>query len=140
SPSDLRSAVTRVLAVAAPAEPGSLDANPSTTALSDPTGADRRDAWVSLRHVRDRRRPGAGALLDATATDVTVLRGSRDGRPDDPACFAALARVCGFPAVVVAQRRRGDGTPAVMNPAGYRKARRTMALAAELRLPLVTIV
>src|SRR6185312_4769095 len=28
----------------------------------------------------------------------------------------------------------------VMNPSGYRKARRAMALAAELRLPLVTIV
>ena len=27
-----------------------------------------------------------------------------------------------------------------MNPSGYRKARRAMALAAELRLPLVTIV
>ena len=74
------------------------------------------------------------------AEDVTVLRGARDGHPDDPACFAALARLAGLPVVVVAQRRRGDGTPAVMNPAGYRKARRAMALAAELRLPLVTIV
>ena len=90
--------------------------------------------------MRDRRRPGAGALLDAVATDVTVLRGARDGHPDDPACFTALARVAGFPAVVVAQRRRGDGAPAAMNPSGYRKARRAMALAAELRLPLVTVV
>jgi acyl-CoA carboxylase subunit beta len=48
--------------------------------------------------------------------------------------------VAGFPAVVVAQRRRGDGAPAVMNASGYRKARRAMALAAELRLPLVTVV
>jgi acyl-CoA carboxylase subunit beta len=90
--------------------------------------------------VRNRRRPGAGALLDAVATDVTALRGARDGRPDDPACFAALAQLSGRPAVVIAQRRRGDGAPAVMNPSGYRKARRAMALAAELRLPLVTIV
>jgi acetyl-CoA carboxylase carboxyl transferase subunit beta len=103
-------------------------------------GAEHHDAWVSLGHARDRRRPGAGAVLDALATDVTVLRGSRDGRPDDPACFAALARLVGVSVVVVAQRRRGDGAPAVMNPAGYRKARRSMALAAELRLPLVTIV
>lgn len=139
-PSAVRAAVARVLAVAAPA--GSPP--PPPDAPADPPDmlgvAERRDAWASLQHVRDRRRPGAGALLDALATDVTVLRGARDGRPDDPACCAALARVAGFPAVVVAQRRRGDGTPAVMNPSGYRKARRAMALAAELRLPLVTIV
>jgi acetyl-CoA carboxylase carboxyl transferase beta subunit len=121
-------------------DPAPLDAHPSPLAPTAPAGADRRDAWASIQHVRDRRRPGAGALLDAIATDVTVLRGARDGHPDDPACFTALARVTGFPAVVIAQRRRGDGTPAVMNPSGYRKARRVMALAAELRLPLVTVV
>src|SRR5262245_63295064 len=38
------------------------------------------------------------------------------------------------------QRRAPDGTPGAMNAAGYRMARRAMALAAELRLPLVTIV
>lgn len=129
---------------AAPADPAP-DAQPGQPAepglvVREPAGADRRDAWASLRHVRDRRRPGAGAVLDALASDVTVLRGSRDGRPDDPACFAALARVSGRSAVLVAQRRRGDGTPAVMGPAGYRKARRAMALAGELALPLVTLV
>jgi acetyl-CoA carboxylase carboxyl transferase beta subunit len=123
---------------AAHADPPPLDAHPPTPA--DPGGAAHRDAWASLQHVRDRRRPGAGALLDAVAEEVTILRGARDGHPDDPACFAALAHVAGFPAVVIAQRRRGDGTPAVMNPSGFRKARRAMALAAELRLPLVTIV
>ena len=165
-PDSLRSCVAAVLAVAvgnegegtgaparsvpadppsAPAGAGSadslpLDAEPAASAPNADAGTERRDAWASLQHVRDRRRPGAGAVLDALAEDVTVLRGARDGHPDDPACFAALARVVGFPVVVVAQRRRGDGTPAVMNPAGYRKARRAMALAAELRLPLVTIV
>jgi len=160
--SELRSRVAAVLAVAVGSEGGgapsptrsartpdelraaagplSLDAQPATPAPLSDARAERRDAWASLQHVRDRRRPGAGAVLDALAEDVTVLRGARDGHPDDPACFAALARVAGFPAVVVAQRRRGDGTPAVMNPAGYRKARRAMALAAELHLPLVTIV
>lgn len=123
-----------------PARRAPLDARAARPEPAERDGAARRDAWASLGHVRDRRRPGAGAVLDALATDVTVLRGSRDGRPDDPACFAALARMCGVPAVVVAQRRRGDGAPAVMNPAGYRKARRAMALAAELALPLVAIV
>ncbi|HXE43633.1 MAG TPA: carboxyl transferase domain-containing protein [Conexibacter sp.] len=125
---------------AAPADPPPLDAHPCAPRSASPAGTERRDAWASLQHVRDRRRPGAGVVLDAVAADVTVLRGARDGYPDDPACFAALAHVTGVPAVVVAQRRRGDGAPAVMNASGYRKARRAMALAAELRLPVVTIV
>jgi acetyl-CoA carboxylase carboxyl transferase beta subunit len=136
----LPTAPVPALGSANPADPAPLDAHQSTLAPADSASADRRDAWASLQHGRDRRRPGAGALLDACATDVTVLRGARDGHPDDPACFCALARVAGLPAVVVAQRRRGDGTPAMMNPSGYRKARRAMALAAELGLPLVTIV
>lgn len=123
-----------------PASGASLDADLPASEPAGHGGVERRDAWASLQHVRDRGRPGAGAVLDALAADVTVLRGARDGHPDDPACFAALARVCGFSVVVVAQRRRGDGTPAVMNATGYRKARRAMALAAELRLPLMTIV
>jgi acetyl-CoA carboxylase carboxyl transferase subunit beta len=150
APADsLRAAVVRVLAVTAwRSAPVSSESGTSAVG-NEGEGADasarlapaeHRDAWASLQHVRDRRRPGAGAVLDALSEDVTVLRGGRDGHPDDPACFAALARLAGFPAVVVAQRRRGDGTPAVMNPAGYRKARRAMALAAELQLPLVTIV
>jgi acyl-CoA carboxylase subunit beta len=162
APEGLRSCVARVLAVAvdneregarararsAPMSAGPsahagsppVDAQPRPPSPADPVGAARHDAWASLQHVRDRRRPGADALLDAIAADVTILRGARDGRPDDAACLAALARLAGFPAVVLAQRRRGDGTPAAMNASGYRKARRTMALAAELRLPLVTIV
>jgi acyl-CoA carboxylase subunit beta len=129
-----------VLAVATAAS-ATDDARAAAPVVSTPVAAPAaRDAWTSLQHVRDRRRPGAGVVVDALAADVTPLHGARDGRPDDPACFAGLARLCGHPAVVVAQRRRGDGTPAVMNASGYRKARRAMALAAELRLPLVTIV
>jgi acyl-CoA carboxylase subunit beta len=148
-PEELREAVRRTLAVtaAAPTAGASASAAPPLSAAApaaDPllagAPAAPRDAWTSLRHVRDRRRPGARALLDALADEITVLRGARDGQPDDPACFAGFARAAGVPAVIVAQRRRGDGAPAVMNPSGYRKARRAMALAAELRLPLVTIV
>ena len=128
-------------AVAPPAftVPGlaSATAGPET-AVAAPTGP--RDAWASLQHARDPRRPGATDLLRALATDVTELRGDRAGHPDDPACLAALGRVCGERAVVVAQRRGRDGAPGAMNAAGYRKARRAMALAAELWVPLLTIV
>jgi acetyl-CoA carboxylase carboxyl transferase subunit beta len=124
----------------APATPQSEplgDAGAPPRATGEPAG---RDAWQSLLHARDRRRPGAAEVLAALAEDVTELRGDRTGRPDDPGCLAALARLSGRPAVVVAQRRAADGSPPALGPAGYRKARRAFALAAELQLPLVTIV
>jgi acyl-CoA carboxylase subunit beta len=125
-------------AAAAPGGRPTPPAGPAPAAAPAPAGP--RDAWTSLQHARDRRRPGAADLLAVLATDVTELRGDRAGHPDDPACLAALARVGGTPAVVVAQRRSPDGAPGAMNAAGFRKARRAMALAAELRLPLITIV
>jgi acetyl-CoA carboxylase carboxyl transferase subunit beta len=121
-------------APAAPAEPA-VSGDPATGATAGP-----RDAWASLQHARDPRRPGAQALLAAVACDVTELRGDRAGHPDDAACLVALARLCDHPVVLVAQRRGEDGTPTGMNAAGYRKARRAFALAGELRLPLVTLV
>jgi len=120
----------------APSAPASAPSSP--TASDEP--ATSRDAWTALGHARDPRRPDAAAVLAALASDVTELRGDRAGRPDDPGCLAALARICGRPAVVVAQRRGPDGRPPALGPAGYRKARRAFALAEELRLPLVTIV
>jgi acyl-CoA carboxylase subunit beta len=138
-PAALRAAVARVLASAcsAPAAPA------SGALVVDSEGEDAPspgDAWESLQLARHRSRPGAAELLASSAVDVVELRGARDGHPDDPACVAALARVAGVPAVVVGQRRSADGTPGAMSPAGYRKARRAMRLAAELRLPLVTVV
>jgi acyl-CoA carboxylase subunit beta len=143
APGELREHVRRVLAVTAPlgdaAPPAPAPAGEPPT-LPPLTAPQRRDAWISLAHARDASRPGADAVLAALAEDVTELHGDRTGQPDDSACLAALARIEEHSAVVVAQRREPDGTPRSMKPAGYRKARRAMALAAELRLPLVTIV
>lgn len=147
-PEALRTAVARVLTVTAPSPA------PAPTEECHPAVAERqlddtppeegpaggRDAWASLGFARDRRRPGASELLAACATDVTELRGDRAGHPDDPGCLLALARIGGRAVVVVAQRRRSDGAPPALGPAGFRKARRGMALAAELGLPLVTVV
>jgi acetyl-CoA carboxylase carboxyl transferase subunit beta len=156
-PQELRTAVERVLAVTTPADRATPAARPTPVPpdadLCHPVGAQRplddrgrgdgtagRDAWASLGHARDRRRPGARELLAAHATKLTELRGDRAGHPDDPGCLLALARFADHRAVVIAQRRRADGSPPALGPAGYRKARRGMALAAELGLPLVTIV
>lgn len=139
APAELRERVERVLSVASP---GELEAAVATEPPDDP-GAERleRDARASLGHVRDPARPEARELLAACATDVTELRGDHAGGGDDPSCLLALARLRGIPAVVVAQSRERDRHgPAKMGPSGYRKARRGMALANELGLPLVTVI
>jgi acetyl-CoA carboxylase carboxyl transferase subunit beta len=142
-PHELRRAVASVLAVTPPGR--DLCHSAVAHRQLDDKGPARaaggaRNAWESLRFARDRARPGVSELLAAHATDVTELRGDRAGHPDDPGCLLALARFAGRSVVVVGQRRRADGSPPALGPAGYRKARRGMALAAELRLPLVTVV
>lgn len=140
APADLRERVLRVLAVTttAPEPPRGR-----TTPLPDRQAATPvpDDAWASVLHARNPLRPSAAELLFAWATDITVLRGDGAGGGEDPTCLAALACLRGFPAVVVAQHRDRDGHgPSRMGPAGFRKARRAMALAEQLALPLVTIV
>jgi acyl-CoA carboxylase subunit beta len=114
---------------------------PSRTPRAQRGPRRRRDAWSSLLKARDPARPAARELLEAWATDLTPLCGDGVGGGDDPSCLAAVARLFGSPAVVVAQHRdaRAQG-PARMGPGGYRKARRAMLLAHDLDLPLLTIV
>lgn len=98
------------------------------------------DAWQSIRHSRAPTRLGASDLLAACAAEVTHMRGDGYGGGDDPACIAALGRLAGRPCVVVAQDRTGGPEGARLGPRGYRKAQRAMRIAAELGLPLVTVV
>lgn len=129
---DVRSRVARVLAVVAGEVGEPVDPRPPAPPAPPPSGT-----WESVRRSRAAGRPGAGDLLDACATEVTALRGDGCG-DDDPACYAALARVHGVPAVVVAQdRTAGEGR---LGPSGFRKARRAMGIAGELGIPLVTVI
>ncbi|MEV4925185.1 carboxyl transferase domain-containing protein [Streptomyces roseoverticillatus] len=108
-------------------------------------------AAESIRRSRDPERPGVRALLDAAATDVTPLSGTGAGERD-PGLLLALAHVGGTPCVVLGHDRgsrtgaaaAGDGgVPAAgqaLGPAGLRAARRGMRIAAELGLPLLTVV
>ncbi|MEA2444403.1 MAG: acyl-CoA carboxylase subunit beta [Thermoleophilales bacterium] len=138
-PEDLRERVQRVLAVAA----GDGDAFRPAAPVAPPEDfAPARDigAWESIQLARHPDRPTARDLLSRCATEVTELRGDGDGS-DDPACLAALARVRGIPVMVVAQNRdREAATPARMSPPGFRKARRALAVAGELGLPVLTLV
>jgi acetyl-CoA carboxylase carboxyl transferase subunit beta len=80
-------------------------------------------------------RPGVGHLLRHGATDCVLLSGT--GRGEAATTLLALARFNGQPAVVLGQQRDAGGS---VGPASLREARRGMALAAELRLPLVLLI
>ncbi len=96
-------------------------------------------AWESIQRSRRPGRPGVRELLAVAAADVTPLHGTGQGERD-PGLVIALARFGGAPCVVVGQdrRRQLEGQP--LGPAALRAARRGMRLAAELALPLVTVI
>lgn len=97
------------------------------------------EAWDAVEHSRRPGRPGVRELLGAGGAELVDIRGDGAGG-DDPGCRVGLARVCGVSTVVVAQDRRPGERGASLGAAGYRKARRGMLLAAELGLPLVTLI
>jgi acyl-CoA carboxylase subunit beta len=96
-------------------------------------------AWDSVVASRRPDRPGVGDLLRHGATDCVLLSGA--GRGEAATTLLALARLNGQPAVVLGQQRGAGGLEAArVGPASLREARRGMALAAELRLPLVLLI
>ena len=85
-------------------------------------------AWQSVLRTRRPDRPGAADLIRAAATDISLLR--EDG------LILTLARIGGRPCVLAGQ----DRTRTPHGTATLRTAQRGMRLAADLRLPLVTII
>jgi acetyl-CoA carboxylase carboxyl transferase beta subunit len=96
-------------------------------------------AWEAITRSRNEHRPGVRELLKLAARDVTPLNGTGAGE-NDPGLLLALARFGEAPAVVLGQDRRSRRTGMGIGPAGLRVARRGMRLAAELGLPLVTVI
>jgi acetyl-CoA carboxylase carboxyl transferase subunit beta len=92
-------------------------------------------AWVSVTASRRPDRPGVGYLLRHGTSERVLLSGT--GRGEDATTLLALARFGGQPAVVLGQQRVLGG---MVGPAALREARRGMALAAGLRLPLVLVI
>ncbi|KDE99030.1 acetyl-CoA carboxyl transferase [Mycolicibacterium aromaticivorans JS19b1 = JCM 16368] len=91
-------------------------------------------AWESVVASRRPDRPGVSWLLREGATDRVALSGTHG---DAATTALALARFGDQPAVVVGQQRVVGG---VVGPAALREARRGMALAAGLKLPLVLVI
>jgi acetyl-CoA carboxylase carboxyl transferase subunit beta len=117
-------------------------------AAEDAVAAERRadleraagvDAWEAISRSRRDDRPGVRTLLKLAACDITPLNGTGVGE-NDPGLLLALARFGAVPAVVLGQDRRRQQAGRHLGPAGLRVARRGMRLAAELGLPLVTVI
>ncbi|MDF3290413.1 carboxyl transferase domain-containing protein [Streptomyces silvisoli] len=92
----------------------------------------------SIRRSRRPERPGLRALLRTAGRAVTPLSGTGAGERD-PGLLLALARFGSAPCVVLGHDRHGPDGPQ-LGPAGLREARRGMRIAAELRLPLLTVI
>lgn len=120
----------REIPVAGPLEGDGTDAD-------DPE--DGRSAWNVVTASRRPDRPGVRQLLRTAATDSVALHGTGAGELD-PGLLLALARFGGAPCVVLGQDRHSQSVSTPFGPAALREARRGMRLAAELRLPLLTLI
>ena len=108
---------------------------PAPREAAPPESADMAGgpAWASVLRTREAGRPGAADLIRAAATDTVPLQ---TGLLPQHGLILALARIGGYPCVVIGQDRHGPA----LGPAGLRLARRGIRLAADLRLPLVTVI
>lgn len=96
-------------------------------------------AWDSVCASRRPDRPGVRELLRHAAGFVLPLRGG--GRGDrDPGMLLALAQFGGRSCVVLGQDRHSRSPHAALGPGALQQARRGMRLAANLALPLVSVI
>lgn len=126
----LRSTLDRALTVLSDA-PGPPPVAPEVEPVADVP------AWDSVEASRRPDRPGIGYLLRHGTTERVLLSGT-GGHGEAATTLLALARFGGQPAVVVGQQRGVGG--GLAGPQALREARRGMALAAGLRLPLVLVI
>ena len=108
--------------------------DPAATTLVPDASAGDLDAWDAVEAARALDRPSAPEIARAMSEVFVELRGDRSGT-DDRSLIAALARVRGRRAVLLALDRAG-----APGPGAFRKARRCIALAQRLALPIITLV
>ncbi|WP_285616675.1 carboxyl transferase domain-containing protein [Kineosporia sp. NBRC 101677] len=132
---DALTVLTVLTGSSAPDAPRPLEPGLATTDVAE---VPDQPAWDSIVRSRDPRRPGLRELLKVAADTVVPLNGTGQGEAD-PAMLLALARFGNAGCVVLGHDRRAEAGAAI-GPAGLREARRGMRLAAELGLPLVSIV
>ncbi len=140
APADLRELTIQALDVILPREaPHVPEHVPEDGPDIDVHDLAELDAWTSIEMSRHPDRPGVRSLLRFAASDVVPLSGTEAGE-NDPGMLLALARFGSSSCVVLAQDRHGQTASAPLGPGGLREARRGMRLAADLNLPLVTVI
>lgn len=136
SPRQLRMAVRKITNVLL---------TPSATSkppLSPVEQTPKQHAWDSILATRRADRPGLREFLAALGSDnVIELSGTDDGHTS-PAIKVVLARIADQPVVIIGQDRRHQPPHASteLGPAALRFARRGIALAHSLQIPLVSII
>ncbi|WP_017934318.1 carboxyl transferase domain-containing protein [Nocardioides sp. Iso805N] len=107
---------------------------PEPTTVSYGTQA----TWDAITRSRRPDRPGVRALLKLAAADVVPLNGTGQGERD-PGVMTALARFGDAPCLILAQDRR-EQAHQPFGPEGLREAQRGLRLAADLGLPVLTVI
>jgi acetyl-CoA carboxylase carboxyl transferase beta subunit len=138
APEDLRATAADVLDVVMAPREGLPDVEEPAVEDLAPEPLQDVPAWESITRSRRDARPSVRRLLRTAANTVTRLQGTGEGETD-PGLVLALAKFGGAPCVLLGQDRRGQQAH-LLGPAGLREARRGMRLAAELDLPLVTVI
>lgn len=128
SEGDLPSYLSNVLSTLAPDDAKTLDDPADVSIDKTLTG------WEAVVEARHPDRPRGPELAREVAESYAELRGDRAGS-QDAAVFAALSRIAGRRALVLALD--ADLAP---SPAGFRLARRAVAVAGRLNIPIVTLV
>ena len=124
---EVRTAVGGLLDVLAPDEPEEVSV-PTTVEGED------IDPWEAVEAARDLGRPTGPQLARGLGTQASVLRGDRAGF-DDTALYTLISRIRGRRVLVMALDR--NSAP---RPAAFRKAKRCLALASRLRIPVLTLI
>lgn len=115
------------------------DAPPEPEPDPEPSPGDVPEAWESISVSRRSARPGVRSLLHYAAGSTVALSGTGQGE-SAKSSVVALATFGGHGVVVVGLDRRAQTHHTELGPDALRQARRGMTLAADLGLPLITVV
>lgn len=96
-------------------------------------------AWDKVQRTRLRQRPSARDVIAANLTDTVGLKGTTTGERSE-AITVTIGRWHGLAVVVIAQDRIAQEFGHGLTGVSLRVARRGIALAQELRLPIVTLI
>jgi acetyl-CoA carboxylase carboxyl transferase subunit alpha len=102
-------------------------------------------AWRRVQLARHPKRPHSLDYIERLFTDFQEIHGDRSFG-DDPAIVTGMAQFKGRPVMVVAEQKGRDTKQKVFRnfgmpkPEGYRKALRTMQIAAKFGRPIITLL